>query len=294
MNERLEDTTERSAAIPAQRPGGSSGSVGWVTAHRLLTGQPVGPAADDLSALLRNAAAPASPAEHNQANLNLLLDAYRVARAATPPTPTAAGAAVRPAPAACAGRTQRRVGRAMAVKCTGVLLVAVGAGAAAAGTDMLPASIQRVAHHYFGGLGIPGPSTGPGSPSAQPASSSPAPQPAGSATPPAGSAPISDLIILCGRIPHGSKNWSDGLGADDQSKLSAAAGGALKVTSYCAQLLENSGSGTGQGVSATPSPGATGSASASASPSDDGSGKQGKGKDTHSPSPNTHSTTANR
>lgn len=298
MNEGLEDATERSGP-PAQRHGGGDGPVGWVAAHRLLTGQPVGPAADALRALLAAAAAPAA-AERDQAPLNILLDAYRQAEA----SPAAGGAAAAPGPAPTApgGRVQRRVSRAMAVKCATVLLVAVGTGAAAAGSNMLPASIQRVAHDYFGGLGVPAPSTGPGSPGAQ-ASASPAPQPSASAVPPAGATPISDLITLCGRIPHGSKNWRTALDAQDQSKLSAAAGGELKVTSFCAQLLQDSGTGSGTGsgsdtssganANATPSPGASGSESAAASPGDDGSGKLGKGKDTHSPSPNPHSTVAN-
>lgn len=293
MNERLEDTTER-AAIPAQRhdaaDGPLGGPVGWVAVHRLLTGQPVGPAADGLRALLASASAPATAAERNQAGLNLLLDAYRQA-AATSAGAAPAGAASTTRPAT-AGRAPRRVGRAMAVKCTSVLLVAVGTGAAAAGTDMLPASIQRVAHHYFGGLGIPGPALAPGSPGAR-ASSSPSPRPSGSATALAGATPVGELITLCGQIPHGSKNWRNGLDAADQAKLITAAGADLKVTSFCAQLLANPGSAAGTGASATPSPGATGSASASASPGDDASAKPGKGKDTHTPSPNPHSTTAN-
>jgi len=306
VNERLEDTAERSAA-PARPDGGvgeaadAGGPIGWAAAHRLLTGRPAGPAADALRILLAHAAAPVAAAELDPAHFSRLLDAYR--QAAASPTAGATGAAgsgARPARAAAAGRAQRRVGRAMAVKCTGVLLVAVGAGAAAAGTDMLPNSLQRAAHHYFGGLGVPAPSAGPGSPRTQ-SSGSPTQQPSGSAAASASTAPVGELVALCSRIPHGAKNWSTGLDAQDQADLSAAAGGDLKVTSFCAQLLEGNGSdnGNGNGASATPSPAAAGSASGSTSstatttPSDNASSKQDKGKDTHSPSPNPHSTTVN-
>ena len=300
MNEHLEDTAERSET-PAPQHEAAGGLVGWVTAHRMLTGQPVGPGADALRALLASASAPATAEELSQAALNVLLDAYRqeaVSPVAVTASLTIIGPAAEPdansAQAPAGARVPRRIGRAMAVKCTSVLLVAVGTGAAAAGTDTLPASIQRVAHHYFGGLGIPAPSVQPDSAGAAASASATAP-PAGSASPPAGAAPISELITLCGEIQHGAKNWRNGIDAAQQAELSAAAGGDLKVTSFCAQLLAQSGSGTGStpGQSATPSPSTPASGAASASPGDDAGSGKGKGKDTHSPSPNPHSTTSN-
>jgi hypothetical protein len=289
VNEQIEETAQRS--VPHQRRhAGAHGPVGWVAAHRVLAGEPAGPAADALRALLASACAPATATEYDEADLNALLEVYRAA--AESPAAAATGRRAQSSPSI--GRVPRRVGRAMAVKCTGVLLVAVGTGAAAAGTDMLPASIQRMAHQYFGGLGVPGPSATPGTPGAGgPGSASP--QSGGSPSPPAGTVPLGTLIALCGQVQHGAKNWRTGLDAADQAALSAAAGGDLKVTSYCAQLLATaSGGGNGDGNSGAGGPGASGSASGAASPGDDASGKaRGNGHDTRSPSPNPHATTAN-
>lgn len=285
MNDRLGETREHSAAHP-RRHSGAGRPVGWVTAHRLVDDKPVGPGADGLLALLASAAAPPTAAECSQASLNRVLDAYR--QAVISPTPSVAERAVAGSPG---HRAQRRVGRAMVVKFTGVLLVAAGTGAAAAGTDMLPASIQRVAHHYFGGLGVPAPSPDPGSPSAQ-AGTSPTPREIGSATPPASTTPISELIALCGEIPRGVKNWRTGLDAADQATLIAAAGADQNVTPYCAQLLANAGS-------ATPSTTATGSDSSNGNGSNSGNGSPGASPtksrsgshDAHSATPNPHPST---
>jgi hypothetical protein len=232
---------------------------------------------EELRALLALASAPApaaaAGASPDSARLGMVLAAYREAADTTRPTTRTAA-------------HRRSVAHPFAVRCTVVALLLSGAGVAAASTGILPAPIQRVAHRFFGGEGIPAPS---GSDSASGAASSgPSDQATPTATPmPTPSALASNtLTALCLVVSTDTKDWQDQLDAAEQAALITAAGGQQKVKAFCKKQLADATQGATAG--ATASSGSSASPSATASP--DATATHGNAHSTHSASPNPHST----
>ena len=246
--------------------------LGWGAASRLVDGKHGGPGTEELDTLLAVASAPIRETTADSARLATVLAAYRRAGAEH----------------ATAHRsvTRRPASRSALAKCAVFFLIFSGSSVAAASAGILPASVQRMAHDYFGDVGIPAPSshgTAVSSPSETPsASGSPA------ATTPRGTAQSSaaQITMLCQKVAANMHNWRAGLNDADQSALLTAAGSSDNVRPYCAALLAQSSSAPG-GPSAMPSPSASApSPTASPEPTD----THGSGHVNHSPSPNPHST----
>lgn len=258
----------RSRSGPARR-------IGWSTANRLVDGSRGGPGASDLDMLLAVAAAPASEATLDPAQLEPVLMAFRRAGAEPAPQPRRV--------------TRRRSSRALLVKCAAALLVAGGSGVAAASAGMLPASVQQIAHEYFGGVGIPAPAasrTAGSNPSGTP---SPSGSPSASAGGDEAAANNARLTPLCQAVAANPLDWRSVLDAADQATLVAAAGAPGHVEQYCATLLaaaSSSPAGGNQGVTPSPAQPTT----PSSKPTPGASATHGNSHASHSPSPNPHST----
>lgn len=255
---------------------GPARQIGWGAASRLVDGKHGGPGTEDLGTLLAIAAAPAREMTADPARLEPVLAAYRRAGA---DQAAAHRSAARPA-----------LSRSALAKCAAVLLVFGGSSVAAASAGVLPASVQRIAHDYLGGVGIPAPS------SHGPAVSSPSETPSAVGSPSAtiGRGDASEggaaqITTLCQKVAASTHGWRAGLDAADQAALVTAAAGSGNVKQYCVTLLTQSGSGaSGGGQSAAPSPSASPSPSPTASP--EATDTHGGGHVNHSPSPNPHST----
>jgi hypothetical protein len=258
---------------------GPAKRIGWTAAGRLVDGKNGGPGTEELGALIAVAAAPASDAATDVMRLEPVLTAFRRAGVASAPQ-REARRAIRP-----------RSSRAVLVKFATLFLILAGSGVAAASAGVLPAPMQRIAHDYFGGVGIPAPSVSGGagsiSPSGTPsASGSPSPTPGPGDTTAANAA---QLMPLCQTVAANSQNWRSVLDATDQAALIAAAGSPGHVPQYCAALLADSSNGASAGAPGTTStPGQP--SEPSSRPSPDASATHGNGHASHSPSPNPHST----
>jgi hypothetical protein len=261
----------RSDAGGATRRSGSR-RIGWRAARRLVDGAVTGQDADDLRTLLSLASAPSTAASADSARLGLVLAAYREAAYAPPPPPTG-GAPVR----------QRSATHVLAARCAVVALLLSGAGVTAASTGMLPRPIQRIAHQWFGGEGIPAPSgSGAAGDAALSASSSPSGQQTSTTPMPTPGAMASNaLSTLCAVVSAAPKDWQDQLDAADQATLITAAGGQQKVKQYCTKLLAQATESAASSSAA---------ASTSATPSADATTTHGNAHATHTSSPNPHST----
>jgi hypothetical protein len=202
-----------------------------------------------LAALLSALAAPASAQE--LADERAAVAAF--AHAQQDPTQAAT-------PVASRGRL-RRPARIAAVLAAG-LVVAVGAGSAAAASGALPPGLQQKAHRLLSPLGVPGPTANP----TRPATNSPT-RSGKSATPPTGPSDPGDATPtqLCQawnseqKYPHGGHTAADAL-----KDLLTRAGNPASIPKFCTDLL-------GQGHDVEPS------APASVAPSD--------GKDHANPHP---------
>lgn len=240
--------------------------IGWFAAGRLVEGEFDGPGAEDLRALLTVAAAPQAEKRADAASLEPVLAAFRRAAwnepASNRTASTRADSARRASARTAASRTASahaastpRVPRSLAAKCAVVFFVIGGSSVAAASAGILPASVQRIAHEYFGDAGIPAPSdsqsSGTSSASGSP-SPAPSPDSAGSGSATAAGTAAGPLVTLCRAVALNTQNWRSGLDSADQATLIAAAGGANDVKQYCADLLAQDG-GQGQNATATPS-----------------------------------------
>jgi hypothetical protein len=241
--------------------------IGWRTAARLVDGHGGGPdgggRAEELRGLLALAAAPppAGAAATDTAQFREVLTAFRAAAEDS----AGAGAAT----LTVHGRPHRRpVTHSLAARCAAVALVVCGGGLVAAGANVLPTSVQRLAHQYLNVVGVPappGPSRSPGSTanglpghgpsaaaSARPTRSADASATAGAASGIA--TPAAAVLVLCTDIDQTGNDWAAGMSAADQATLIAAAGGDQKVKGYCNRLLAQGG-----GAAATPQPSGTAS-----------------------------------
>lgn len=265
------------AARPGQRP---QRRIGWGAANRLIDGDDGRHGIGDLDTLLAVAAAPPSEATLDSARLEPILVAFRAAGAgarSTMPTPTR-------------DRIRRRSPRVALVKCAAAFLVVGGSGVAAASAGVLPTSVQRIAHDYFGGVGIPAPAA------SEAAASNPSTTPgaAGSPTPAPGAGDgttgsTAQLMPLCRTVAANAQNWRVGLSRTDQAALIAAAGEPGHVKQYCATLLTlPSGGPANASQGAAPSSTLSGEPSPTARP--EPTATHGNGHPAHSPSPNPHST----
>jgi hypothetical protein len=260
---------------------GQARRIGWSEANRLIDGRRGGSGATDLDTLLAVAAAPASEATLDPAQLEPVLLAFR-----------RAGIGAGPAPQSRPRRVVRqRSPRAALVKCAAVLLVVGGSGVAAATAGALPAPVQQIAHDYLGGVGIPAPAAsgtaGP-APSGTPSSSgSPSLSPSAGGGQP--SADTAQLMPLCQTVAANPQDWRSVLDPADQAALAAAAGAPGHVEQYCATLLATASSSADSGdEGATPSPAQSTEPSSKATPG--ASATHGNSHASHSPSPNPHST----
>lgn len=256
---------------------GPAGRIGWTTANRLVDGNQVGSGASDLDMLLAVAAAPASEATLDPAQLEPVLMAFRRAGIGADPTPQPRRV------------NRRRSSRALLVKCAAALMVVGGSGVAAASAGVLPASVQRIAHDYFGGVGIPAPAASRTAGS----TSSGMPSPSGSPSPSAGgdeaAANTARLIPLCQTVASNPGDWRSVLDTADQAALVAAAGAPGHVPQYCAALLATASSSPADGSEGvTPSPAQP--TGPSSKPTPGASATHGNSHASHSPSPNPHST----
>lgn len=215
----------------------------------------------DLAALLAAAAAPDPERDADERGLEVVLAAYREAAEA-------------PAPAGRTGKIvpigHRYFGRALAVKFAAAAAVLAGAGMAAASVGVLPAPIQRIAHDYFGGVGIPGPTsptsgaTATRSTGATPsASRSRAADPTASAesstSATASASPAAttqhELVALCQIVVEAGPSWHSDVDKAQRDLLTAAAGGNDKVLSYCTALVAGGGSSAPAGGGSSPTSG---------------------------------------
>lgn len=272
------DSGYRDDPAPSQRSGRPHPAerIGWIAAGRLAAGISAGRGSRHLNALLTAAAQLPAPDRFDPAEseeLTALLAAYRDA---------AYRNAAESAPRTSRARTSRRVGgtRLLLVKCAAALFVVAGTGLATATAGMLPDPVQRLAHDYFGSVGVPAPSAsgGAGSPTT-PASGSPAVSQSPSAV--AGSADAA-TTALCRTVADDPQKWHAELDATDQALLDAAAGGNEKVVAYCTRIIASDGSAEGNGASA--SAGATGTSSPTASGAQP-TATHGAPHPSHSPSP---------
>ena len=270
------------------------GRIGWRRAGRLVDAGGAGRGdtailarTEDLHTLLALASAPPAVSRADAAQLGKVLAAFRDAADSPPP------------PDRITAPRRRAASRSFAVQCVAAMLT-VGAGVTAASAGILPAPIQRLAHHLLGGVGVPAPFDGASSPSARTIASQSPHSSATATNAPTATPAAKDVVALCNLIGHGAKNWSDGLDAESRAILSTAARGDGNVTAYCAQLLTeiDAGSSAGTSPSAGASPSASGSAGASASPaatsasvsSPNPSASKSHGNPHPSKTPNPHST----
>lgn len=227
----------------------------------------------DLAALLAAAAAPEP--DPDERGLEAVLVAYR-----------AAAIEYRHAPSAERSPSRRPARGGLLLKFAAAIVLLVGGGVAAASAGALPDSIQRIAHDYLGGVGVPAPPGASVSPSAK-ASASPnrsrtaSPSATLSAAPdtssssaaslaPSSSATASvapsaatstgsnDLVTLCRIVVQAGKSWHSKVDAAQHTTLVNAAGGDPQVLPYCTALINggpsNSTNSTPPTPSAAPSP----------------------------------------
>lgn len=260
----------------------------------------------DLDALLAAAGAPAFPEEQDEQALQTVLAAFDAAGSVE----LAGAGAARGRPA----RPKRRMAT-MIARCAAALCVVTGSGVAVASAGILPMPVQSLAHHIFGGIGVPAPKTGGTSrattavpsptaaPTTQPghvtATTSPTVGPSITATATANttttdtasasSAPASPsgqdtttLLELCGQVIGHGDGWETGLSQQDLAVLTAAADGEDKIVPYCAHLLkaahEDTATTTTPAPPSTPANAANGASSGPATPSADATTAQGNGK----------------
>jgi hypothetical protein len=278
----------------------------------------------DLAALLAAAAAPDPETEADERGLEAVLAAYREAGGAAPDAAlggaatngaagdsaagggavgdgaalgnaesggTAPGSAASASAAPGSVEPQRRplMSRSLLAKCAVAFFLAAGAGVGAAGAGVLPSSIQRIAHDYLGGVGVPPPSSTAASPSSSAgAGVGPTSTPGSAVTPessgsaagsvaPSQSASLSQLIALCNIVVENDKNWHSAVDKTQRDILVAAAGGEPQVLTFCSDLLTNP----------TPTGSSSGSSSASpsATPSAAATTQHGKAHESKSPKP---------
>lgn len=256
--------------------------ISWHEAHR-LTGDD-GPAHESgqLSALLALATAPA-PGRDDAAQLGPLLAAFRDAS-------STAGAPVAVDGGDAANRARvrpRAVSRTFWVRCAAAVLAVCGVAEAAAHEGMLPDPIQRIAHEYLGGMGIPRPSGPAGhgnpessthptaAPRAGTASATPIPTTSGTAAP-------GELVAACGVVAKHPSDWQAALDAAARKALISSAGGERNVMSYCSPLAQSGE----DGATAPPKP--TTAPSAGHAPSAT-TGTHGTARPSHTPVPDPHS-----
>ncbi|GGM78943.1 hypothetical protein GCM10007977_095670 [Dactylosporangium sucinum] len=187
--------------------------IGRDEAERLLDGA-TEPGHEQLAALLRAAAGPARP--HELAGEDAAVAAFRQGG--------------RTAHAAARVRVGRRVGVLAGSLAAAVLL---GGAATAAGAGRLPEPLQRAAHDWFAGVGVPEPDAGPVPPapprSAPPATSSSPPGVAAATTAPASPS--------AARIDELCRRWQEGRGRKlteaELRELAAVAQGEERIEPYC-------------------------------------------------------------
>jgi hypothetical protein len=234
----------------------------------------------DLAALLAAAAAPEP--NPDERGLEAVLVAYRAAPFAGPDH----------APSASPSPRRRPMPGGLLLKFAAAVMLFVAGGVTAASVGALPDPIQRIAHDYLGGVGVPAPPRASVSPSAG-ASASPsrsrtpsaplsaAPDASSSAaaslTPssstsasasPSPSAASNELVTLCRIVVQTGKGWQSQLDKAQRMIVVKAAGAPPKVLPYCTGLLNGS---PANGTNSTP-------ATPSATPSPTTSKKQGGGK----------------
>jgi hypothetical protein len=216
----------------------------------MVDGRGVGHGSEALRELIALASAP-SPGQSDQAQLGMFLAAFREAADApgtasatgtTEAAGTAGNANVAPRPGNPSPARRRVVSRSLAVQSATVALIVCAGAVAAADANILPDAVQRVAHQYLGGVGVPAPSDSSARPSASAtpgtaagtprSSGSPSPSPSATSSPPSAAL----VAALCGEVNRDPKNWQSNLGSADRDSLSVAAGGEQKVKQYCAHL----------------------------------------------------------
>lgn len=276
-----------------------SGPLGRAEAERLLTGQ-----ADDtdhrrLAALLAAATDPVAPQNAG---------AYRPARDAF------VHAAARPD--ADAGRHSTRglrafpIARTATAKIVGVAaLFSLTGVAAAAETGALPTPAQRVAHTWFGDLGVPPPApanqkddgagrTWQGPQSSAPTGVAPSVGDIAGIPSPTSGASTSDteatdpaVAALCRALTQaGDGGRGRALSATERKTLALAAGGEQQIAVYCARLASMPDTGLPTSTSGPAASTPTESARTHPTPSNDAShtpngvGNSGSGP-THKPTP---------
>jgi hypothetical protein len=174
----------------------------------------------------------------------------------------------------------------------GVVVLAAGGTAFAAGTGALPTAAQERAHRMFSPLGIPAPRPGPSplrsgdgaGPSGVPATIAPTAVTPSATTAPGTTTALADgtPLGLC-RAWDAARDKKHGKAMTSASRraLAAAAGGAAKVDDYCTALLAGAPAAEAPngGPSAPPGP-------APATPSHPGKGGgKDKDKDKSHPAP---------
>jgi hypothetical protein len=229
----------------------------------------------DLAALLAAAAAPGPGPDGDERGLEAILAAYRAAvDAPVRETHMMSTVELEPVEAPAAGRGRasqghRRFTRAVAVKFAAVLVAFAGTGVAVASAGMLPTPIQRFAHTYFGGVGIPGPngiapttagSVTPLSTASRSGRATAGPESSGTAS--ASASPVqatpAELAALCEIVVEAGDSWRSDLDKAQRDLLVATAGGNSNVVTYCNQLVAGgspSASAPAPGTTPTPSPG---------------------------------------
>jgi hypothetical protein len=208
----------------------------------------------DLAALLAAAAAPEP--DPDERGLEAVLVAYRAAPYTAPHR----------APAAARPTRGRSMPGGFVLKFAAAVVLLAGGGVLAASAGALPDSIQRIAHDYLGGVGVPAPPAASTSPSAK-ASASPgrshgpsstfsagpdasssaavslspssSSSPSASATPTTSASP-NDLVTLCRIVVRTGKSWHSKVDAAQRTTLVNAAGSDPKVLPYCTGLLNGS------------------------------------------------------
>ncbi|WP_238011944.1 hypothetical protein KZZ52_37830 [Dactylosporangium sp. AC04546] len=222
--------------------------IGRDEAERLLDGA-AGPGHEQLAALLRAAAGPARP--HELAGEDAAVTAFRQAR-----TAPAGRSPARSSPARSLVRPGRRVGVLAGALAAGVLLAGT---ATAAGTGHLPDPLQRAAHDWFAGVGVPEPGPEP--------VAAPSPSPSRSEPPVVRSSAPSTAAasVSAARIDELCRAWQEGRGRKltdaERRELAAAAQGEDRVEAFCKQR---------RGAGPAPTPSKT-------HPNDQGNQGNGKG-----------------
>lgn len=281
------DPVNSGSTGPSRRRGPAK-HIGWSAASRLVDGQRGGPGTQELGTLLAVASAPASEATLDPVRLEPVLAAFRAAvPGSAPQRPAQRQAQRQPQPA-----RPSRSAQTLLVKCATVFVLLAGSGVAAASAGVLPASVQRIAHDYFGGVGIPAPSSASSSAADSNPSTTPSTAGSGTASPGSGAASAAttaQLMPLCRQVAANPQNWRSVIDAADQAALVTVAGDPGHVRQYCATLLALPSAGPANASqSATPSPAQSAGPSPTASPVP--SATHGNGHGSHSPSPKPHST----